>query len=406
MRHCPRKRRLLTVTGLTGVTLAVLLSVGYAQSFPSREGDQAPMPRDYWRLPLAAQGEAPAQWGEAERSLAPESCAECHTDQYEEWRTSVHAGAFSPGLVGQLLTYDAEQTASCMECHAPLAEQHQAFEAARARGEGHLPAAQGLAAAGNSCAGCHVRGHRRYGPPQRDTGTTGQGDTDTPHGGVYRTTFFEKSEFCSACHQFTQDYAINGTPLQNTYVEWQASPQAAQGITCQGCHMPDRRHLWRGIHDPEMVAAGLSARFDVDAENARFSLTNSGVGHAFPTYITPKVVMRAVALDSTGKPRPESGVSRVIQRVVRFSGERWVESSDTRLFPGEVVTLELPWHGSDRVRMWLEVHPDDYYDHQVYDQLLDGLPLEGVAARLISEADARAKASHYRLFEIVLRCPE
>jgi hypothetical protein len=368
-------------------------------------GLAATVPAEHWRQPLAAQGEAPRNWSEPERSLAPKACAECHIDRYEQWRSSMHAKAFSPGLVGQLLTFDAAQTASCMECHAPLAEQKQAFEAARARGTAHLPAAQGLAAVGNGCAGCHVRGHRRYGPPQRDTGATGRSEFAAPHGGVYRTTFFEESEFCSACHQFPQTYAVNGKPLQNTYVEWQSSPQAAQGVTCQGCHMPDRKHLWRGIHDPEMVAAGLAASFHADTESARFDLTNSGVGHAFPTYVTPKVVMHAVALDAVGTPRPDTAVSYVVQRNVGITGGRWVEYSDTRLLPGETASLMLSWQGGGRIRMWLEVHPDDFYDHQVYDQLLDQLPSGGPAAHLVAEADRRAVASRYRLFETELIRP-
>ncbi len=170
--------------------------------------------------------------------------------------------------------------------------------------------------------------------------------------------------------------------------------------------MPDRKHLWRGIHDPEIVAAGLTARFHVDAESARLELTNSGVGHAFPTYVTPKVVIHAVALDAEGTPQPDTAVSYVIQRTVGFAGGRWVENSDTRLLPGETASLELLWQDSDRIRMWLEIHPDDYYDHQVYAQLLGNLPAEGAAARLIAKADSRASTSGYRLFETELKRPD
>jgi hypothetical protein len=75
------------------------------------------------------------------------------------------------------------------------------------------------------------------------------------------------------------------------------------GLVCQNCHMPDRRHHWRGIHDPDMVRSGLSVRHSVDAQGGRFEITNTGVGHAFPTYVTPKVIMHAVALDSAGSPQ-------------------------------------------------------------------------------------------------------
>lgn len=362
------------------------------------------MPADYWVLPVPSQGPAPADWTDLEKSLAPESCAACHEDKYAEWRTSLHAAAFSPGLVGQLVTMGREGAASCMKCHAPLAEQRGDFDAALAAGAGHVGERQGLAAAGVACPVCHLRGHRRFGPPQRDSGPggpvgpVGRGDPDAPHGGVHRATWFEASEFCTPCHQFPQDYAINGKPLENTFVEWQASPQAARGITCQNCHMPGRRHLWRGIHDADMVAAALTARFSATVDEARFSLTNSGVGHAFPTYVTPRVEMRAVALDADGREAPATAVRHVIQRSVVHRGGRWVEEFDTRMLPGETVALALPWRGHARARLWLEVMPDDYYDNQVYDALLSAMAPGAAAAPLINRADRAARASRFRLF--------
>jgi hypothetical protein len=363
------------------------------------------LPADHWRLPLAPQGEAPREWTPRERSLRPEDCGVCHADKLAQWRTSLHSKAFSPGLVGQLLTYNAEDTAACMQCHAPLAEQRQAFEAARGKGKAHLAAEQGLAAAGNPCAGCHVRSNRRFGPSHRYTGAVGQSAPGGPHGGVMRTADFEKSEFCAACHQFSQDQAINGKPLENTNVEWQASPAASEGKTCQSCHMPDRKHLWRGIHDPDMVRSGVTPEFLAERGRAVFRLTNTGVGHAFPTYVTPKVIMMGTALDEAGAPIAGSEVSSVIQRRVESIDGNWIERADTRLLPGQAATLEMPWPSSGAVRLWLEVHPDDFYDHQVYDGLMDDLPKNSAAAQLIAEADRHAQANRYRLFETTLRQP-
>lgn len=357
------------------------------------------LPIDYWHSPLAPQGAAAPSWSEQERSLNPEDCGLCHADKLADWSTSLHAKAFSPGLVGQLLSLDAEETQSCMNCHAPLAEQIKAFEAAKARGKGHLPAEQGLAARGNSCGGCHVRGNRRFGPPQRESGAVGPSPSDGPHGGVFRTRDFEVSGFCAACHQFPQDQAINGKPLENTVVEWRASPAAAEGKSCQSCHMPDRRHLWRGIHDPEMVRSGLKADFTAEVAQARFRLTSAGVGHAFPTYVTPKVIMKGVGLDTSGRPVAGTMREHVIQRRVEFVNGEWVERFDTRLSPGESAVLDLPWPAGGQVRFWLEVHPDDFYDHGVYDALLRDLPKDSPAARLIAEADAQAGRTRFRLFE-------
>jgi len=386
-----RKRVLL-------IGLLVCLSSGVSLAIDA-------LPPDYWRQPLAPQGEAPRAWTPEERSLAPESCGICHSDKLNEWRTSLHARAFSPGLVGQLLTYDAADAAACMQCHAPLVEQRQAFEAARRRGKAHEAAGQGLAAAGNACGGCHLRAHRRFGPPQRDTGATGQSDAGAPHGGVMRVPEFETSEFCTACHQFPQSQAVNGKPLENTFVEWQASPAGRRNQTCQSCHMPERKHLWRGIHDPDMVRSGLTPDFVAESALARFRLTSTGIGHAFPTYVTPRVVMKGTALDDAGRPIAGSEVVYAIQRQVAFVGGDWVERADTRLLPGQSAMLEMKWPTSGAVKFWLEVEPDYFYHHDVYGPLLGGLKANSPSATLIAEADRRAGESSFRLFETILRRP-
>ena len=361
----------------------------------------------YWPKALDAQGAPPTHWSEAEKSLSPDACRQCHAEQFTQWQTSRHAHALSSGVLGQLLTFDAADTAQCLGCHAPLDEQRTAFEAARTQALAHRRDRLGLAAAGNTCAGCHLRANRRFGPPQRNTGAVEQSATQAVHDGVTRVKFFESPEFCARCHQFTADRAINGKPLENTLVEWQASPQAAQGATCQTCHMPDRHHLWRGIHDPDMVRAGLTIATSVDAQAAHFEIVNSGVGHAFPTYMTPKVVMHAVVLDAKGQPQAQTARQHVIGRRVRYDKEtdRWSELSDTRLLPQQSVALELPWAGRDRVRVWLEVAPDDYYATVVFPDLLRDLPASGEARQLIVKAAGDAAVSNYVLFEVELHRP-
>ena len=179
------------------------------------------------------------------------------------------------------------------------------------------------------------------------------------------------------------------------------------GMVCQTCHMPDRApHLWRGIHDPAMVAAGLTPRMAADKEKARFELANSGVGHAFPTYTVPTIVMRAVALEADGSPQPENSPWSVLARRVYYDGNNWVELSDTRLFPGRSAAInDLPWGTSDRIRVWLDVIPDDFYATQVFPALLQSLPADGQARQLALEASAAATASRFRLFETELRRP-
>jgi hypothetical protein len=336
----------------------------------------------------------------------PADCGQCHAEVYAQWQTSRHAHAFSPGLLAQLIAESDAGAAECMQCHAPLAEQREAFAAARAGGLAH-GYESGLAAAGNSCGGCHVRHNQRFGPLPRGRTARGPSAPTDPHGGAFYTSAFERSEFCSSCHQFPASTAVNGKPLQNTYEEWRASPQAAQGIACQTCHMPDRAHRWRGIHDPDMTAKGLTANITADAQKARFELVNSGVGHAFPTYTVPMVVMNLVALDADGAPLWQTLRSHVIARRVRYddSVAAWLELSDTRLLPGQSAAIDLPWNESERIRAWLEIIPDNFYATQVFPQLIASLPADGAARRLAVAALAAATSSPYRLFEREQRRP-
>jgi hypothetical protein len=155
-----------------------------------------------------------------------------------------------------------------------------------------------------------------------------------------------------------------------------------------------------------MVESGLTAEFPIAQHHARFRLTNTAVGHAFPTYVTPKVWLKGVGLDKHGQPMANTEVAYVIQRRVEFEDNVWVERYDTRLLPGESATLTVPWPSTGRVRFWLEVHPDDFYDHDVFDALLKRHPADGRVASLIQKADRVARASRYRLFETEVSRPK
>jgi hypothetical protein len=324
----------------------------------------------HWRTPLRPQGPAPARFTPLEASLAPEACGTCHPAQLADWRTSIHAAAMGPGVAGQLAelrVHDPATALGCQNCHAPLAEQmplvpgtladNPAFDAA-------------LGARGIPCAACHVRGHERFGPPRRDGSLASAAPrASLPHEGVTRTPAYLASSFCRGCHQFGPDgYTLNGKPLEDTYEEWKASRFAAAGVQCQDCHMPDRRHLWRGIHDADMVRGGLTITLE-DAPPrvpggvaARLVVENSGVGHRFPTYVTPLVLLRAELVDAAGHALAGTRVERRIGREVTLDLER--EVSDTRLAPGaraELVYARALEAGAVAARFSVVVYPDAFY---------------------------------------------
>jgi hypothetical protein len=268
----------------------------------------------HWPSPIPPQGRPPARFSPLEASLDPRACGTCHPAQYADWQTSLHARSMGPGVMGQLVDLIPSDPATALDCqryHSPLGEQQE-----NVRRERSSEIAVGanpdfdrtLQGKGLVCAACHVRGWERFGPPKPDGSLESSVPRDRlPHNGATRTPAFLRSEFCQGCHQFAEDgFALNGKLIENTYEEWKASPYVRQGVQCQDCHMPDRRHLWRGIHDPEMVKRGVTVDLKTARErnrvHATLAITNSGVGHYFPTYLTPKVFLRMDLLDAQGRP--------------------------------------------------------------------------------------------------------
>lgn len=385
----------------------ILVAAGCALPLASgRETVEAFVAR-HWRVPLAAQGPAPARFSPLEASLAPEACGACHPAQLADWRTSTHAAAMGPGVSGQLvemLATSPRAALGCQHCHAPLAEQSPLRADTLAANPDFDPA---LRARGIPCAACHVRRHERFGPPRRDGSLGGRAARDTlPHGGVTRTPAYLRSEFCRDCHQFAPDgYALAGKLLQDTYNEWKASRFAAAGVQCQDCHMPDRRHLWRGIHDPDMVRRGLTIVLRHDEPPApgrvaaRLVVESTAIGHRFPTYVTPIVVLRAELIDGAGRGIAGTRAEHRIGREVTLDLER--ELADTRLGPGERAELSYARvleRGAVAARFSVVVYPDAFYT-AFFETLLRQGAGRGEADVRAALADTRRSA--FTVFESI-----
>jgi hypothetical protein len=365
----------------------------------------------HWRRPLAPQGPPPARYTPLEASLEPKACGTCHPMQFEDWKTTRHARAMGAGVAGQLvemLEADADSALACYACHAPLAEQSPRL----ARDSTPVPD-PALHDQGVVCAACHVRGHERFGPPRRDGTLDGPtAPAELPHNGVTRTPAFLRSEFCASCHQFRADgFALNGKLLQDTVNEWKASRFAREGRQCQDCHMPDRRHVWRGIHDARMVRAGLritvrggpASGRDGSALSATVVVENTGVGHAFPTYVTPRVVVRGELIDANGRPIAGSRQETIIERLVALDLSR--ELTDTRLRPGQQAALHYRPRLDPRAtaaRLRIVVYPDAFYTRFFESLLREGA---GRGALQIRAALAETERSSFTVWrrELPLR---
>ncbi len=228
---------------------------------------------------------------------------------------------------------------------------------------------------------------------------------DLPHNGATYVSAYLRGEFCAACHQFgPSGLSLNGKPLENTYVEWRGSPAARRGQQCQDCHMPDRRHRWRGIHDPEMVKSGVQVSLALDrpryrsGQSLRATVTVASVrvGHYFPTYVTPQVVVRAVLVGPDGSPVDGTIKEGVIGRQVPLDLSR--EIADTRIPPGGRFVLRYG-HSLDRpgltLRVTVTVYPDHFYTG-FFGALLETGAGEGEA--LIREALEATRRSPFEIF--------
>ena len=140
--------------------------------------------------------------------------------------------------------------------------------------------------------------------------------------------------------------------------------------------MPERRHLWRGIHDAEMTRKGVTIEtvppsMHDGQVSARLALTNSGTGHYFPTYVTPRVTVQ-IYQESAGK-QPIEGTmqEKIVARQVSLDLSE--ELADTRLAPGERMALDylLPRHpDAQAIVMRVLVEPDYFYSG-LYRSLLE-----------------------------------
>lgn len=405
-------------------TLAMLVVLGACDRAPqapqpapksaARAPDEADASRflaRHWNRPLAPQGTPAATLAAQGISLAPASCAGCHAAQFDDWSQSQHSRAMGPGIMGQLVNMPADARddhQSCIRCHAPLAEQADSLVAALGKPApvpgGAAAGAPPLHEQGLVCAACHVRSYEWHGPPRRDGSQPTSGDLAAfPHGGWKADSAFESSQFCAACHQFKDDeYALNGKLLENTYREWQGSRYAREGVSCQSCHMPDRRHLWRGIHDPEMVKKGISFNVGKAAVAngqlaARLTLANTGVGHNFPTYVTPRVIVSGFQEDAAGRKLDGTERQTIIARQVTLDLSR--EIADTRIAPDAqaVFDYRAPRQtNATALVLRVQVQPDAFY-LDFYDALLRD-DLTGTSKQMLTQARNGAKASPYTVF--------
>ena len=404
------------VGGGVGFLLYAAFTGDARQSVGNREAEA--FQAVYWKKPIALQGSPAEETAPPARRLDPEGCGLCHLDVYNDWRESLHSKAMGPGLLGQFPGMSFAGQAECLTCHAPMSEQWAQLPDGQGGWQKNAGFQEDLYGRGLMCSTCHLRGHRRHAPPPSPErlARLGVQAAEAVHGPAVTTPLFRASEFCKGCHQHaTTTVMINGKTVENTYQEWLDSPQGAAGVSCQDCHMPQGRHLWRGIHDAGMTRQGVQVAYQVPEEppragqalRASLTLTNTGTGHAFPTYTTPAVYLKIALLDGAGQVVPGGHYREfLIQRRLDMSTSPWSEAFDTRLFPGQSATVTLETEVPPEARelyLWVWVEPDQFYTGFYQARLGGGAAFPG--RDLLESALADSLASQYVLFSRRVKIP-
>jgi hypothetical protein len=352
---------------------------------------------EYWELPLKPNGNPPKFYSPLEASLDPKACASCHAQKYDEWADSLHSKTISSGVLWQLKMMDQLSANKCMDCHAPLSEQKALMAMYMnypSKPDRPIPSyiTEDLHLKGLVCAACHVREHKRYGPPPSKSITS-----SIPHGGFEVKKFFQDSKFCAVCHQFPKDgERTNGKLRQNTYEEWKNSKFYLKGITCQNCHMPNRKHTWKGIHDRDTVLRAVSVEVWIDRDKLNIKLTNTGAGHNLPTYMVPKIFVEAY-----------QGNKEIVRGIVGWMVDEYdleKEIFDTRIPPGRsLIFTGNVANTKETIELIIRVSPKEHY-YRAFSRFLnergDNLPQD--VKELLKDAIKESEKSEYILIRHTL----
>lgn len=283
----------------------------------------------------------PAQPAGAELTTS-DQCGSCHRDIFRMWRKSGHAdamegAAFLESFRQSQIEWGEERSRMCLECHAPMIN---------ANGDWQLH--NKITWEGVSCDACHSIVHvevSESGPQmQLDFGSVKRGpvtDAASDEHEVAYSALHEESLVCAPCHEYAN---AEGTPILTTFSEWQQSQAAANGETCQDCHMwrtaasiVDPRvkrvkqatvnlHEMPGGHSLHQLLKALDISYDLSRTDEGLDVDvriANLIGHAVPTGMPGREIVLRLRVDAEGADSRE---------VTRVFGKSFIDAT------GEPVT--------------------------------------------------------------------
>ncbi|HMP01498.1 MAG TPA: multiheme c-type cytochrome, partial [Gemmatales bacterium] len=342
--------------------------------------------------PLPTEDYAEYEWVDPRPVARSEHrCSQCHEEIFREWHGSAHsrsaqgehllglyAGVERPGQPDtgwNLLKQHPLGASVCAACHAPTIEPSDP-------GYDDLRETMGVARLGVHCDYCHKIadvnldglgtehgrfGHRLLRPREGQLFFGPLPDVDRDEDTF--APLYRQSRYCASCHEGT----VFGAPVYTTYSEWQASPAAKKGQTCQSCHMAPTGTMtniapgkggWE--RDPQTLASHTSPggslemlrssvevkpRLVVDAAHVQVlvEIVARNVGHHVPTgFIDRQLLLVVVGRTAMGDlVPPESGPVLPPAAGIRATGEsldlRNYGGLGGRLFAKQIADSDGEW---------------------------------------------------------------
>jgi hypothetical protein len=334
------------------------------------------------------------------RSLAgSETCGAsgCHTEIYDEWKTSAHRYAAMDPIFQGIQNVMAKQngpesTRYCGGCHDPIS----LFSGTKNIFVEKLTGLQGYNE-GISCLACHsiqktdIQGNANY-TMWQPAEYLWQWSPDHTLGALTRNflirawpsqhnrlskRMYKKPEYCAACHKQFIDQEVNRVgwvQLQNQYDNWAASHWNHKGdarttVECRECHMP--------LTDSNDPAAGDSTDYNRTADDHK---------HRSHRFLAANNFVPAL-LQLEGADRQVELTTRWLQGHIDIPEIRnkWAEGpavkirieSPATVTPGQTVPIRVimtsnkvghdyPTGPLDMIQSWVELRVEDEGGHVIF----------------------------------------
>jgi hypothetical protein len=202
-------------------------------------------------LTIACSGSATPTYYTKDRLTDPQTCKECHPQQYADWSGSMHAYASDDPLFVAMNQRGQDQGhvgSFCVKCHAPLA-----FQSGKTT-DGTNLAALPQSLKGVTCYFCHNVDSVQATHPDAALSNDPlhlAGDNvmraglsnavaNKAHPSAYSAlhdgTRLQSAQFCGSCHDVVNDH---GAHIERTFAEWSDTlfNSTGGGSSCAGCHM-------------------------------------------------------------------------------------------------------------------------------------------------------------------------